>query len=244
MIQGITVANQAMSALLLKQDIIAHNLANSNTVGFKQSSAFTTAYKKYLHNNRMEPFVNNEQTISEVFVDYKEGALRKTGNDLDLAIRGSGFFTVMSPTGVRYTRDGNFTIDSQGYLVDGRGAKVIGTDGLIQCDEQSIITVTDRGEIIQNGNEKGFVKICDFKKPYELLRDGNGYFKPLYSDNPVVTSPGYTIKQGFLEESNTNLIQNMVAMISTYRNYEIDQKALASQDQTLEKAVNVVGKIS
>jgi flagellar basal-body rod protein FlgG len=122
----------------------------------------------------------------------------------------------------------------------------MGKDGFIRVDEKSAgtLSINDYGEVIQDADVKGVLRVTDFKKPYKLLREGNSYFKPQQPDNPVVESLGYAIKQGFLEGSNVNIIKNMVDMISTYRNYEADQKALLSQDETLEKAVSEVGKVS
>jgi flagellar basal-body rod protein FlgG len=105
------------------------------------------------------------------------------------------------------------------------------------------VIIHENGELLQDNETRGFLKITDFKKPYELLREGGGYFKPRHADDPLVNSPGYSIKQGFLEGSNVNSIYNMVQMIAALRNYEADQKALLAQDQTLDKVVNTVGRI-
>ena len=98
--------------------------------------------------------------------------------------------------------------------------------------------------MFQDADIKGVLRIADFKKPYKLLREGNSYFKPQEPDTAVVESQGFAIKQGYLEGSNVNIIKNMVDMISAYRNFEADQKAETSQDETLQKAINDVGRIS
>jgi flagellar basal-body rod protein FlgG len=96
---------------------------------------------------------------------------------------------------------------------------------------------------MQGNDLKGQLRIADFQKPYKFTREGDSYFKPILPDNPEVASAGFGIRQGFLEASNVNTIRNMVQMIASFRNYEADQKALLSQDDTLQKAVNEVGKV-
>lgn len=245
MIQGISLATQGMSALAQKQDQIANNLANVNTTGYKQGNLFIKSYEKYVNNEKLEPFANREIKADEVYIDYREGRMKKTGNDLDFFIKGSGFFTVMTAGGVRYTRNGNFSLNPDGFLITSDGSKVMSKNGFIRFHRDGgKIRVNHDGEVMQGEEVTGRLKIVDFKKPYRLLRDGNSYFRPQLPDNPIVQSPGFIIKQGFLEGSNVNAIQNMVEMISAFRNYEADQKALQAQDQTLDKAVNSVGRLS
>jgi flagellar basal-body rod protein FlgF len=243
MIQGIYTATMGMTPLMDKQDQIANNLANINTTGFKQSGLFMKSYQKFLENDSLQPFVNSEVKSDEVYLDYSEGPLKVTNIPLDMAIKGTGFFTVMTPDGVQYTRNGNFSIDSEGLLVTSDGSKVMTKDGYIKVDDRYPVTVTDKGEIVQDGKIMGVLKVVDFAKPYRLQRCGESRFRPVLPDNPEVSSQGYVVRQGYLEGSNVSVIKNMVAMISAYRNFEADQRAVLAQDQTLEKAVNIVGKV-
>ncbi|MDR0307422.1 MAG: flagellar basal-body rod protein FlgF [Chitinispirillales bacterium] len=244
MIQGLYTASTGMTALAHKQDQIANNLANFNTTGFKQSGLFTAAYQNHLKNDHDQVFANRELKVDGVYIDYTEGAMRSTGSDLDMFIKGSGFFKIMTDDGVRYTRNGNFSLDTQGLIVTNDGAKLMGAEGYIRVEPNMKVTISESGEVIQNGESKGVIKIVDFEKPYELKRHGNSSFTPLDVTGAVeLQSQGFLVKQGFLESSNVDLIRNMVKMISTQRNYEADQKALYAQDETLEKAVNMVGKV-
>jgi flagellar basal-body rod protein FlgG len=246
MIQGIYTASQGMTPLLDKQDQIANNLANLQTTGFKQSGLFVKTFQKYLSNDSRQPFVNSEIKPDDVYVDYSEGAMIKTGSPLDLFIKGSGFLTVMTQDGIRYTRNGNLSLNADGFLTTSDGSRIMGKDGFVRVDTKSAspVSINDYGEVIQDADVKGMLRISDFKKPYKLLREGNSYFKPQQPDSPVVQSQGFAIKQGYLEGSNVNTIKNMVDMISTYRNFEADQKAILSQEETLQKAVEEVGKVS
>ncbi len=245
MIQGIYLASMGMTPLLDKQDQIANNLANMQTTGYKQSGVFMKTYQKYLANDQQQPFVNNKINTDEVYVDYSPGTMQKTDAPLDTYIQGSGFLTVMTPNGIRYTRNGNLSLDSDGFLVAADGAKVMGKEGYIRLDKNdgTPISITDSGEVLQDGLHRGTLRISDFKRPYKLLREGNGYFKPASLDTPVGDSASYAVRQGFLESSNVNVIGNMVNMISAYRNFEADQKALSAQEDTLDQAINSVGKV-
>ena len=243
MIQGIYTASTGMVALAQKQDQIANNLANVNTMGFKQSGLFTAAYQHLLKDDNHRVFANREYKVDEVYIDYTEGAMRQTNGDLDLCIRGSGFFKLMTGDGVRYTRNGSFSLDNMGFLVTDDGSKVMGTEGFIRVEPNEKITISERGEVMQGAYSQGFIKIVDFQKPYEMRRCGNGNFSPLNIEEVELQSDGFSIRQGYLESSNVDMIRNMVNMISTHRNYESSQKALHSQDETLEKAVNQVAQV-
>ncbi|MBD3319597.1 MAG: flagellar basal-body rod protein FlgF [Chitinivibrionales bacterium] len=244
MVQGLYLASQGMTALQQKQDQIANNLANINTTGFKQSGLFTKAYQKYLADDQLRPFANREVKADEVYVDYSEGKLIKTGDPFDCAIKGSGFFTIMTPAGITYTRNGNFSVNRDGLLVTGDGSKVMGKNGYIRIDKElPAMRVTGQGEILQGNESKGTLRIADFKKPYRLIRQGKSGFVPQMPDNPVIESPGFLVQQGVLEGSNVNAIQNMARMIASFRNFEADQRAAHAQDETLGKAVNEVGRV-
>lgn len=244
MIQGIYTASMGMTPLMQKQDQIANNLANINTTGFKQSGLFIKTYQKFLTNDQLQPFVNQQIKADEVYVDYKEGTLRQTNAPLDIAIKGSGFFTVMTNDGLQYTRNGNFSLSPEGLLICSDGSRVMGTEGFIRVEPDIPITISDNGEVIQRGESKGVLKITDFKKPYQMFRCGESRFRPMIPDgDSTVTSAGYVVRQGYLEGSNVDIIRNMAQMISAHRNFEADQKALHAQDETLEKAVNQVGRL-
>jgi flagellar basal-body rod protein FlgF len=245
MIQGIYLASQAMTPLMDKQDQIAHNLANTNTTGFKQSGLFIKTFQKYLSNDEKQPSVTNEIKPDQVYVDYSEGPMVKTDGRLDVFIKGSGFLTAMTPDGIRYTRNGNLSLNTEGLLTASDGSRILGKDGFIKInDHGGEVTISNQGEIVQNGEIIGQLRISDFNKPYRLSREGNNYFSAQMPDNPVVDSKGFSIEQGYLEGANVNVIRNMVDMISAYRNFEADQKALQSQDDTLDKAVNQVGRLT
>jgi flagellar basal-body rod protein FlgF len=243
MIQGIYTASMGMTPLMDKQEQIANNLANINTTGFKQSGLFLKAYQKNLENDLHQPNVNREIKADEVYIDYSEGAMRQTNAPLDCCIKGTGFFSVMTGDGIQYTRNGNFSLDPDGLLVTSDGSKVLGKDGYLRVEHEFPVSVNEKGEVVQDGQVRGVLKIVDFDKPYKLLRCGESRFRPEQPSGAERVSAGFVVKEGYLESSNVNVVRSMVEMISTYRNYEADQRALWAQDQTLDKAVNMVGRI-
>jgi flagellar basal-body rod protein FlgF len=233
-----------MTPLTQQQDQIANNLANIHTTGFKQSSLFVKSYHKFLADDQLQPFASADIKADEVYVDYREGPMKMTKEPLDLMIKGTGFFTVMTADGgVQYTRNGNFSLDPDGLIVTADGSKVMGNDGYIRVERDLPVTVNENGEVMQNNESKGVLKIVDFDKPYVMRRTGESRFAPLMPDSPPRESRGFSIRQGYLEGSNVDMIRNMVQMITSYRTFEADQKALHAQDETLEKSVNTVGRV-
>lgn len=243
MIQGIYTASRGMTPLTQQQDQIANNLANIHTTGFKQSSLFVKSYHKYLANDQLQPFVSSDIKADEVYVDYREGPMKMTKEPLDVMVKGSGFLTIMTAEGVQYTRNGNFSLDPDGLIITADGSKVMGNDGYIRVERDLPISITENGEVMQNNESKGVLKIVDFDKPYNLRRTGESRFVPLMPESLQRESRGYSVRQGYLEGSNVDMIRNMVQMITSYRTFEADQKALHAQDETLDKAVNQVGRV-
>ncbi len=244
MVSGIKHAVQGMTIQMRKQEQIANNLANINTTGYKGTGLFASSMERYLKNDKHQVDAVRELKADEVYTDYSEGSLRQTNNDLDFSLKGSGFFSVFTPEGMRYTRDGNFSLDDRGYLSTSSGDRVMGQKGFVRIEpEQGKVSVLEDGSIMQNGQEIDKMRISDFKKPYKLLRMGDNYFRPELPNNPVVASQGYVVKQGYLETSNINPISAMTAMIASHKNYDVISKAIHSQDQTLGKTVSELAKI-
>ena len=244
MLSAFKVAVQGMTLQQQKQDQISNNLANVNTTGFKGSSLVVNSFDDYLKDSKGRVSANRNIRADQVAIDFSEGTLDETGNDLDLAIKGSGFFTVLGGDGVRYTRDGSFALDQDGFLITQQGERVFGRDGFIHVEhDKGKVTVFDNGDVVQDGQKIDTLKISDFNKPYKLLRVGNNSFRPKLPNNPAIESDGFVIKQRYLETSNIDAVTSMVDMITANRTYNSIAKAMQSEDNTLDKAVNSVGKI-
>lgn len=243
MLQGIHLATQGMTTLMQKQEQIANNLANVNTTGFKQSGLFTRTMADYLTNDQGQVNVNSQIRADDTYLDFAEGTPKKSGNPLDVMIHGSGFFKVMTPHGTRYTRNGNFSLNKDGFLTTMDGSKVMGPDGFIRLDKQQQVHIAENGEIYQDTVLKGQLHITDFEKPYRLIRTGNSYLRPQLPDNPERPTTTASLRQGYLESSNVSVMRNMVAMIAAHRNFEADQRAVAALDETAQKAIREVGSV-
>lgn len=258
MVKGLYTAYTGMINEQNRMDVITNNLANVDTNGFKKegatSQAFDTvlAYKikdeSYAHNlSKGIGQMNLGVKIGENYTDYSQGPFKVTGNTYDLAISGSGFFTIEfaskdGTTSTKYTRDGSFVADMDGYLMTKDGDYVLDTDNnRIKIDPNHEVTIDKRGNIFQNDTAISTIKITDFEDYNYLEHYGENFFVPV--DGATVKPGDYTINQGYLETSNVQTVQEMVEMISVSRQYESNQKLITTIDSTLQIAANQLGKV-
>ena len=241
--------------------IISNNVANINTAGYK---ADRPVFKVDLPSAALEgnnptippfnegaglPLLRSIATgrvglddkfyteIDSMFTDFSAGVIKQTGNSLDLAIEGDGFFVIDSPDGPRYTRSGNFTLDASNMLTTVDGDMVSGDNGPIIL-EQGRITIDSEGRVSVNGSEVNRIRIVDFDRPYNLEKDQGNMFAGLGEK----TAEGYKILQGAIELSNVNSVKEMASMITVLRGYESYQKVMTTLDETTAKA-NEVGRV-
>ncbi|RKY87056.1 flagellar basal-body rod protein FlgF [candidate division KSB1 bacterium] len=242
MIKGIYTAASGMVSLQLKNEVITNNIANVNTTGFKREGVFrkTLIDKVKILKMNSGDFVNLDE-VDEVRIDFKQGNLYSTGNPLDTAIDGKGFFSVQTPNGIRYTRNGSFTIDNERYLTTTNGYRLLGQNGPIQINGQNVF-IGDDGSIIVDGQIVENLRIMDFPEPYVMNKIGDGLFEA--DETQAIPARNFKIKQGFLEESNVNAVKEMVDLIELSRDYDSNQRTITIQDSTLDKAVNEVGRIT
>ncbi len=231
MIEGIHNAAEGMQVCLIQQELIANNLANLNTNGYKSGNVFLRL---------LESSGNAGQKLQEEQVfDFQQGALQNTGNTWDFALAGDGFFMVESAQGVRFTRNGSFHPDADGFLAASDGSYVLGENGPILAS--GAMSVNQNGELFENGRYVDTLRVVDFVRPYRLLKLSDSQY---VLDDQTVESRSVEkgiVRQGFLEQSNVNAIREMVSMISVFRNFEAGSKALQMADETLGKAINEMG---
>jgi len=257
-IRGLYTSGWSMMALNKKMDVISNNLANVNTTGYKKDTVVYEAFPELLTRriNDMRSRLNPSgkvgtmelgSDVGEIFTYYTQGQLVKTDNSFDLAIRDSetAFFTVGAAGDdgdlhEYYTRDGQFTLDLEGKLVTKDGYTVMGEEGPIFLNGENF-TVEDDGTIIQDGEIAGRLLIRDFLDPSTLRKYGSNLVQR--TEETEETDFTGNVAQGFVEQSNVNIVKEMVDMITVMRSYEANQKALQAQDGTLEKAVNEVGAV-
>lgn len=258
MIRGLYTSGWSMMAIQKKMDVVSNNLANVSTNGFKKDTVLFEAFPDVLTKrindtrSRLNPSgvpgqMQLGDDVGEVFTYFTQGQLNKTNNNLDMAIADSdnAFFSVRV-TGTDgqakeyYTRDGSFTLSSDGHLVTKDGYEVLGRNGPIVL-KNGEFTVNSDGVVIQNGAEVDKLAIKEFTDATTLRKAGTNLIEATgQSQERAFTG---TVQQGYLELSNVNVVKEMVDMISVMRSYEANQKILQAQDSTLEKAVNEIGAI-
>ncbi len=247
MIRGIYTAASGMLAESIRTDTIANNLANVNTAGYKKDVAVTKDFASMLiyriNDGPDAPSIGSlgvGAMVDEIATIHSTGMMRTTGNALDLAIDGSGYFAVETPAGVRYTKNGTFTKNAQGRIVTQDGYPVMGTAGPITVGNGTgNLTVSPDGRVMLDGVEAGQLSIVEFANEKQLLKEGDS----LYNANGVQAAPSASrVEQGMLEQSNVNVVAEMVNLITGYRAYEVNAKTVQAHDQLLDKAVNEVGR--
>lgn len=243
-----TIYQAAAGALLqqMRLDMLSNNLANVNTTGFKadlpvfrmESAGTATQSASPSAPGRLSPYA----PPMEARTDFESGPLARTGNALDVAIVGKGFFEVQAPEGSRFTRKGNFTINEQGALATADGWPVMGQGGAITIDGNRV-EISDQGEVYVDGEAVDTIRVVDFEEPYDLVKTGDTFFVPAPGVQPQTMEEGESqVAQGFVESSNVNAIRTMTDMIETMRVFESYQRIIRTADDATAKTVNEVGR--
>lgn len=273
MIRGFYTSAAGMIAQQRRQEMLTNNLANANTPGYRADDASLRAFPNMLIHamgvdNR--PLGKSHRVgelstgvyLQEQTPNFRQGDVHETGNSTDLALLqgvvpvneesghpGALFFTIENQAGeIRYTRNGNFTIDGQGFLTTSEGYYVL-TDqgGRINVGNEDF--QISREGIISNGAgaNLGQINVAFVQDPNQLVKEGNGLLR--YEGGQAVTSAigngniAYQLQQGFIERSNVDTAQTMTDMMTAYRAFEANQKVLQAYDRSMERAVNEIGRI-
>lgn len=221
-----------MSGHLLQQEVIANNLANANTVGFKRD---TTSFAEVLRAAAKQRGPAVEGTS---VVDLSEGSVVQTGNATDLALEGDGFFAVQGTTGAAFTRRGEFSLDAAGHLVLNDGSMLLGEKGPLTIKGSSF-SVDESGQVLVDGSVTDSLKLVALSSGALPTKLGNCLFTG--PAQPAQTRP--KVRQGYVEQSNVNTVKEMAQMIAVFRQFEASQRVLRIADDTLAKAVNEVGRV-
>jgi flagellar basal-body rod protein FlgG len=237
-------------------EVLAHNLANVATIGFKAdiplfdviSSSPAPSVPGTPPPRSLAPsppalsLEGSYVTFAGVKTDMSQGEFRHTGNPLDLAINGKGWFSIDTSRGIRYTRKGNFTLNPEGQLVTQDGWPVLGTRGTITIEGKDI-RIDPGGIITVDGHETGQLKIVEAPGDDAFQKEDSSLFAPKPGVEPVEREAHMDVKQGFLELSNVNPIKGMTALIDVMRAYESYQKVLQTFGETASRAINDVGRL-
>jgi flagellar basal-body rod protein FlgF/flagellar basal-body rod protein FlgG len=227
-------------------DTIAANVANSSSAGFRgQENVFGTVLAEASHHGRLSTLnqaTNTYSQMSDPQLDQTEGTVTHTGNDLDVAIEGSGYFKIRTANGIAYTRNGQFQVDANGRLTTDTGDAVLGQAGPITLSKGPV-TISADGTISSGGAISGKLALVTFAPGTQLSnRGGSDYSAPAGSELP---STGATVQQGALEGSNVSPIEGVVQLISAQRAAESMRHALSLLDSDMNKtAVQDLPRVS
>lgn len=222
-----SAAASSLQMLERRQSVLANNLANASTRGFKAEKAFA----------RM---MDDRLAATDTAIDLTAGTLTETHNALDLAVEGDGFFVTQTPNGERFVRNGSFGLDAERRLVDDKGNPVLGDDGPITL-ANGTIEVDEAGLITVNGKPQGRLRLERVAANTDLQHEGGTQFVPDASRQAI--PPGERkIKQGFVEESNVNTVAAMTEMISVLHRYGAAQKSISTLDEARGIAVTDLAK--
>jgi len=224
---GFYSAFSGFAARMDALDLVANNLANANTVGFKSQHEFYRSFAAWLQPSLTTPIndaVNHYGVLGGARLDLSPSSLEPTGNDTDVALEGPGFFTVQAKNGLRYTRAGNFSLNTQRQLITAQGDLVQGDQGPIQIPDGKLAISPD-GTLSVDGTLVAKLKIADFASNTQLTPEGNTYFvAPQGAAKPAAD---VNVRQGNLETSNSDPVRSTVALIELQRTAQLMEKALS-----------------
>lgn len=236
------LAASGMRSRMESLDLLANNVANASTGGYKADREFYSLY--------VAPEGSDNDTLSTMpviekpWTDFSQGIVQQTGNPLDVALSGKGFFAAQSPRGVLYTRSGSFQLAADGKLVTADGYPVRGTGGApLTINGSRPVEISGDGTVTQDGTVIGKLEVVDFTSGAALAKQGNNYFR--ISDPALQPAPavGAAVQQGRLEASNSGTAESAVRLVSILRQFEMLQKAMALGNDMSKQAIEQVAKV-
>jgi flagellar basal-body rod protein FlgF len=236
------LAASGMRARMESLDLLANNVANASTGGYKADREF---YSLYVAPEAADNDTSSTMPVVEKqWTDFSQGLVQQTGNPLDLALSGKGFFAVQSARGTLYTRNGNFQLTADGKLATADGYPVLATGGSsLTLNGSRPIEISSDGTVTQDGTVIGQLEIVDFTSAGALGKQGNNYFR--VSDPTLQPSPssGVTVQQGGLEASNSGAAESAVRLVGILRQFEMLQKAMTLGSDMSKQAIEQVAKV-
>ncbi|MCL2840690.1 MAG: flagellar hook-basal body protein [Defluviitaleaceae bacterium] len=250
MIRGLYTSALGMITNMQRMDVITNNMANVNTTAYKRdhvvSHAFSDQFLHRLNDPGIRMFnhsqivgrINPGVFVDDVFTAFTQGSMQQTGNSLDIAIFGQGFFTINVDGEEMFTRDGAFTLFN-GMLMTATGGRVQGLNGDIVLPNGYIV-IDERGRIFVNDEYQDTLQMTMFTDLHSLRKQHDNLFT-ITENSEIIPFEG-TLQQGFLEGSNVNIVSEMVQMITLSRAYETNARMVTIQDNTLQHAVNDIAR--
>ena len=258
MLRGLYTAWTGLVNEQNRMDVMTNNLANASTVGYKKEGSTSQSFDDVLTvkikdasvglaNVQRSGIRNPGVKIGETYTDFSQGSFRETGNAYDIALDGEGFFAIEftnkeGETSTMYTRAGQFTLNKDGYLVTQEGDYVLDVDNKrIKLDTLKESAITTDGQISQEGKMVARIQVADFENYDYLEKYGETYYRPLEGAK-LVDGTG-SVRAGYLEMANVQVVSEMVNLISITRAYESNQKIIQTYDGSLDIAVNQLGRL-
>lgn len=255
MIKGLYTAASGMMLQMARQDVVANNIANVNTAGFKKDTALCRSFPDMLmsrlgevkvdaggREEPMQPVVigglGTGAMVDRIAADYSQGNIKNTDNPFDLALNGDGYFAVETPRGECFTRDGCFKLNDQGVLITNQGYAVLDQDDNPITIEGEF-SVDSNGNLISGDELIATLKIVNFEDPQALEKVGDN----MRTNAAYTLAQSPRVVQGYMEQSNVNAVKEMVNLITVVRAYESLQKVVQAEDQTLSTAIDQVGNV-
>jgi flagellar basal-body rod protein FlgG len=232
-----------MQAQMQRHEILANNLANASTAGFKQDGLLLLLGNA-APAGASAPWPASPgggQSFAQ-WTDLSQALIRETERPLDVALDGAGFLVVQTPRGERYTRAGALTVNRDGQLATASGHPVLGDGGPLAI-RSARPSISDRGEVHDDGQPVGTLRVVEFPRSARLLKEGDSLFVPADRAVAPAAAREYRVVAGALEESNVNAVRSMVEMIELLRSYESAQRAIQAVDEAEKYAVNDMGRV-
>ncbi|MFD2446742.1 flagellar hook-basal body protein [Bacillus sp. CGMCC 1.16607] len=272
MFRGFYTVASGMLSQQRRTEMLTNNMANANTPGFKADQSAMRAFPEMLlkqmgkttiptdkplnlpYNQLVGP-INTGVYMQETIPQFRQGDLQETGNKTDIALvngnlpdNGSIFFAVQNSSGdIRYTRNGNFTVDGAGYLTTSSGQYILNEQGERIALTSDQFTISENGILTDANGQQTRLGVGFAENSLRMVKEGDGLFR---TENGAVLPNAYTtvdgqfkLQQGFLERSNVDVSRAMTDMLSAYRAFEANQKVLQAYDRSMEKAANEIGKL-
>ncbi len=236
------IAASGLRARMESLDLLANNVANASTGGYKADREFYSLYAAPEAWDPQEP--STMPVIERPWIDLAQGVLHATGNPLDLALSGRGYFSVAAPNGPLYTRNGSFHLAADGKLVTSEGFPVRGAGGAAITLRPSLpVEVLDDGTVRQGGTVVGQLDVADFPGAAGLAKQGATFFRVADPAWRPSAPAGTTVQQGKLETSNTGSAEAAVRLVSVMRQFEMLQKAVSLGADMNRRAIEEVAKV-
>lgn len=248
MTDSVAITAASMLNSMTRLDVISHNLANANTTGYKRDLALTAPFDLQLSASiaALVPGSGEVDTTSvppgvDRVSDMRSGVLRYTGNDLDVAIEGDGFFQVIDGNKSLYTRNGNFQRDAADRLVNSAGFAVAGQSGDIRLGDGAVF-IDAQGQVWEDERIIDRLRVVEFADAERLQKRGGGLYAADGLQSMLVNEDSVRIRQGYLEASNVAAMQEMVDLMSTLRHFEMSQHVVKGYDEMIGQAIEVLGQ--